>query len=73
MESEEELDALRSQVSRYSILVGFILILVFVLPCVLFALLAKYCQKQPIRRKVCVSTSPLRVCVWVGGHTLVSG
>ena len=39
-------------VTKYSILVGFLLIIVFVVPCVAFALLSKYFQKQPLKRKV---------------------
>ena len=31
---------------------GFLLIIIFVAPCVAFALLSKYCQKQPIERRV---------------------
>lgn len=40
------------EVRRYSILVGFLLIVVFVIPCVGFALLSKYCQKQRRKKKV---------------------
>ena len=40
------------EVRRYSILVGFLLIVVFVVPCVGFALLSKYCQKQRRKRRV---------------------
>ena len=54
-----------NEVRRYSILVGFLLVAVFVVPCVAFALLSKYCQKQ--RRKRRVRTHPVcvraRVCV----------
>ena len=34
----------RGDVSKYSVLVGFILIVIFVVPCVMFALLAKFFQ-----------------------------
>jgi hypothetical protein len=40
-----------NEVRRYSILVGFLLIVVFVVPCVGFALLSKYCQKQTRKRR----------------------
>lgn len=40
-----------NDVSRYSILVGFLLIIIFVAPCVAFALLSKYCQKQATDQK----------------------
>ena len=43
-----------NEVRRYSILVGFLLIVVFVVPCVGFALLSKYCQKQTRKRRVSV-------------------
>jgi hypothetical protein len=40
-----------NEVRRYSILVGFLLVAVFVVPCVAFALLSKYCQKQRRKRR----------------------
>ena len=47
------------EVRKYSILVGFLLIVVFVVPCVGFALLSKYCQKQTRKRRVsqCVTNT----------------
>lgn len=41
-----------NEVRRYSILVGFLLIVVFVVPCVGFALFSKHCQKQTRKRRV---------------------
>ena len=57
-----------NEVRQYSIIVGFLLVAVFVIPCVAFALLSKYCQKQ--RRKRRVSTEKefpiaVHVCVSV--------
>lgn len=48
----DDSDAVKSDVSMYSVLVGFVLIVVFVVPCVMFALLAKFFQSSdPVRRK----------------------
>ena len=58
MESEGDV---RSDVSKYSVLVGFILIVIFVVPCVMFALLAKFFQTPETDRRRSVS----EVCVYV--------
>ena len=47
-----EAEDVSNEVRQYSIVVGFLLIVVFVVPCVAFALLSKYCQKQTRKRKV---------------------
>ena len=52
-----------NEVRRYSILVGFLLVAVFVVPCVAFALLSKYCQKQRRKRRVRTHPVCVRVCV----------
>ena len=50
---DDKADATADDVSKYSVLVGFVLIVVFVVPCVMFALLAKYFQSPDrIRRGV---------------------
>ena len=68
-------EAVSREVRNYSIMVGFLLVAVFVVPCVAFALLSKYCQKQRRKRRVrerhqcaCVCSRPCVVrvfCVWV--------
>ena len=59
-------------VSKYSVLVGFILVVVFVVPCVMFALLAKFFQSPDNERRrsvsvyqlVCVCVQCVHVCVY---------
>jgi hypothetical protein len=45
---EMDTDEVQGDVSRYSVLVGFILIVIFVVPCVMFALLAKFFQSPDV-------------------------
>ena len=49
---ERSPEEVAADVSKYSVLVGFLLIIVFVVPCVVFALIAKKFQSQPAARKV---------------------
>ena len=55
------MEQIADDVSRYSILVGFLLIIIFVAPCVAFALLSKYCQKPSPEQKVSKAVSRLYV------------
>ena len=60
----------RVEVTRYSVLVGFVLIIVFVVPCVLFALLSKFFQspdpdRRNVRSSLSLSLSLSCVCVCV--------
>lgn len=48
MEEANDVD----EVKKYSVLVGFLLVLVFVVPCITLALMAKFFQKQTSRRRV---------------------
>ena len=60
-----------NEVRRYSILVGFLLIVVFVVPCVGFALLSKYCQKQTRKRRVSKKSAcypPLHTIVYISDY-----
>ncbi len=43
---------LAKEVSKYAVVFGFLLVAICVMPCIAFALLSKYCQKQPLKRKV---------------------
>lgn len=52
-------EAVSREVRNYSIMVGFLLVAVFVVPCVAFALLSKYCQKQRRKRRVRERETPL--------------
>ena len=60
MENSEDLS---KEVSRYSVVVGFILIVVFVVPCVLFALLAKFFQTPDGIRRRSVRNTQYTMCL----------
>lgn len=46
-----DVEDVSNEVRGYSILVGFLLIVVFVVPCVGFALFSKHCQKRTRRKR----------------------
>jgi hypothetical protein len=48
MDMEGEIE----MVKKYSVLVGFLLVVVFVVPCITLSLMAKCFQKQSSRRRV---------------------
>ena len=56
MVTQMEAEDVANEVRQYSILVGFLLIIIFVVPCVGFALFSKYCQKQTRRKRVSGNT-----------------
>ena len=58
-----EAEDVSNEVRQYSILVGFLLIIIFVVPCVGFALFSKYCQKQTRRKRVSHNTTEKLDCV----------
>lgn len=54
----DEMESIDRQVKIYSVIVGFLLVLIFVVPCITLALVAKCFQKQTT-----TATSSRKVCI----------